>query len=196
MKNKVLFIIIFVLVFIAGLQIGRMTVKCPDCAEMALVEDAEDELANQDDPEAYISNKFEGMAASEGFMAEDYKGREISLDSLGGDKTLFVRYSSTGCRPCIDALMGAVKTALAANPAWRCVVIIKGSPMRELYVLGKEYGDRYLFLTADRLPVDFRDSEAPMAFQIIDGKVVNHFTCRYGDEQRTQNYITDLISTK
>lgn len=200
MKNTILLIIAFVLVFLAGFQVGRLTVKPEEETRTVAVEQAqsvdEEDPGEYDDYEAYMSNKYEGMRLEGGATAKDYKGRDIRLDTIGGNKTLFARYSSSGCRPCIDGLIEPLKKYGAEHPDWRIVVLIKGIALRDVYVQNKEMRDNFLLLSTDRLPMDFNEADTPYAFQIVDGKIKNHFLCRYGEPERTEDYVKKMFNVK
>ncbi len=197
MKKNIVISLCGILLLVLGFQIGRMT--APKAIEyVSAEEESDEEIDEPDDFEAYMSNRYEGMPidGNDDFVATDYKGRPVMIDSLGGANTIFVRYSSSGCRPCIDAMLNAVKKYTAHNPDATAVLLIKGAAMRDIYVMGAELGPGYRLLIADHLPIDFNAADTPVAFQVVDGKIKNHFTARYGDEARTDSYVKSIISPK
>lgn len=194
MKKGIYLAIIIVLVGLACFQLGRLS--APRNAEQTkptvnLYDEIE--LYDGDDFEAFVSNKFTGMTVEPAlWQAVDHKGRTVGLDSLGGDSTIFARYSASGCRPCIDALLGALKHKAEVDSGYKFVLLIKNIPLRDLYVLSAEYGPQYKLLSCDKLPIDFNSAETPVAFRINNHAISEHFTCRYGNHERTNNYIDSL----
>lgn len=197
MKTKILYVVAFLLVLAAGFQIGRLSMRgeastAPAEQTAAVAEEEEEE--DYDDFEAYISNKYEGMDIT-GAEVFDYKGNPVSLASLTSPTTIFARYSNSGCRPCIDALLDALATSVAANPKLKVVILVKNMAMRDIYVYDKDLGENYSVYSADRLPLDFNQGETPYSFRVVDGKIKDHFTCRYGEPERTTDYITQLTTS-
>lgn len=202
MKTKILYTVAALLALLLAFQIGRISAGQPSSAgdepEMRTREDAEGDDSgyfypeDYDDFEAYISNRFEGMPTGRSFVATDANGGTVALDTLASPTTVFARYLATGCRPCIDAMVDALKLYVRKDPSARAVVLIKNVALRDLYVLNKELGHQFVLLSADRLPTDFNDGETPYMFRIAENRIADHFTCRYGDGERTKNYVEQI----
>lgn len=194
MKKGIYIAIIIVLIGLACFQLGRLSAPWGVAqAKDNLNPYEEIEMYDGDDFEAFVSDKFRGMTVDPAlWQAVDYKGRTVSLDSLGGDSTIFARYSASGCRPCIDALLDALKHKAEDNPGYNFVLLIKNIPLRDLYVLNAEYGQQFKLLACDKLPIDFNSAETPVAFRINNHTISEHFTCRYGYHERTNKYIERL----
>lgn len=198
MKKHILTVLCAVLLFGLGFQTGRITAPKQDSVTENNADSEVPEYDEPDDFEAYISNRYEGLpiAGNNAFSATDYNGNTLALDSLGTDGTVFMRYSTSGCHNCIDAMLAALKKYAAANADSRVVLLIRGIAMRDMYVMSAELGPQFRLLLAEKLPIDFNGAETPVAFQIADGKIKNHFTARYGDEARTDTYVKSIISPK
>lgn len=187
MKKTILIIIGALLLLAVGYQTAVIVNR------HSATETPEETLDEPEDLEAYISNIYEGMEIdADSTFVSDYKGTPVALSDMAGPRQVIARISTEGCRPCIDALLTSLRDFSVSNPDWRINVIIKGAPLRDLFVFGKEYGNRFRFYSADRLPTDYEDASAPTVFMIENGHVKHHFTCRYGDEQRTKDYVTKL----
>lgn len=194
MKKGIYIAIIIALIGLACFQLGRITAPRASLQTNDNLSPYDEiELYDGEDFEAFVSDKFTGMTIDPALWeAVDHKGRTVSLDSLGGDSTIFARYSASGCRPCIDALLAALKLKAEVNSGYKFVLLIKNIPLRDLYVLNAEYGQQFKLLSCDNLPIDFNSAETPVAFRINNHTISEHFTCRYGYHERTNKYIERL----
>lgn len=187
MKKTALYILIVVLVFVLGWQLGRM----PAGEKQALPVGATEAAANDFDDEAETSAELEGMLLpSDSIELKDYSGNRVPLDSLIAAGGLIARYSANGCRPCINSLTEALKAYAAENPDSTVWLLIKDIMPRDLYVKSSEYNAQFRLLSCDYMPLDFNDAETPVMFRLDgQGRVRAHFTCRYGAPERNRQYL-------
>lgn len=90
----------------------------------------------------------------------DFRGDSIPLsNAIGkGNKAHLVRFSATGCRPCIQHIMEDLIVYGNNNPTDTIIVIIANVFHRDLNVFSAQYNRRFLFYSADILPIDYYSS--------------------------------------
>lgn len=191
MKQFILMALAAVLLVALGFQTGRI-VERRNAAPAAAEEHSTPAAAINEEEET--SMECNGtLFTAENAKILNYKGEEVALGSLAGDSTVIARFSSTACRPCLDALASSVKAFAAEHPGKRVAMIVRNMGLRDLFVLSKDFGPNVNFYACDTLPVDFDNGDTPALFQLKEnGRVYNHFTCRYGDYGRTDRYLASL----
>ncbi|MDE6042479.1 MAG: hypothetical protein K2G07_02905 [Muribaculaceae bacterium] len=186
MKRTLSIIAAAVLLLLLGYQLGRWQGRSADSAATP------EQEAEAIDEEALTSAECEG-ASLDSIYFTDYKGERVAASAYAGDGTIIARFSTSACRPCVNALTASLMRHAAAHPAQRYLILLKNIEARDLYVLQPDFGPQFALLSCDSLPVDFNDGETPVLFQLDDnGRVYNHFTCRYGDYDRTDRYLDEL----
>lgn len=199
MKQAALYIFIIGMILLVGFQIGRIFSGNGSHAyqpDNAFIEAPHEMLWADahlyDDFEAHVSNHFLGMKVDSNFTAFDYKGNPVILSTLANKNTIFARYSNSGCRPCIETLLTALKSKAEISKTAHIILIIKGISPRDLFVSEAEFGPFFSLLAAEQLPIDFNSAETPVVFTVENQKINKHFTCRFADAERTHNYISEL----
>ena len=191
MKQFILMALAAVLLVALGFQTGRIVERrnaTPAAAEEHISPAA---AINEEEETSMECNGT--LLTAENAKILNYKGEEVALGSLAGDSTVIARFSSTACRPCLDALASSVKTFATEHPGKHVAMIVRNMGLRDLFVFSKDFGPNVSFYACDTLPVDFDNGDTPALFQLKEnGRVYNHFTCRYGDYGRTDRYLASL----
>lgn len=194
MKHKALLIIGGLLLFCLGLQVGRYTTTRAQESK-----NASNELPSAlTDDETEISTECNGTVLNyDSLNIVNYKGEPIPISALQSSKTLIARYSATACRPCLNALSTSLHNFADSNPDWKIILLISRIQLRDLYVMSREFGPSFELLACNTIPIDFDNGDTPVIFRIGEDNVVyDHFTCRYGDYKRTDNYLSSLVSQR
>ncbi len=187
MKRNLFLIAAGALLFLLGFQLGRLQGGGHPDAQPAPQETA------AIDEEALTSTECDGELLDESVQFTDYRGERVSPMQYAGDSTIIARFSTSACRPCVDALTASLQRHAGEHPSQRYLVLLKNVQPRDLYVVQADFGPQFTLLASDSLPIDFDNGETPVLFQIdAAGRVRNHFTCRYGDYARTDRYLDTL----
>lgn len=190
MKKTILLVIAGALLFCLGFQVSELRDR--RSADAAQAETPAEKAAAIDE-EAETSAECEGVLLPDSTIILNYKGEKISPATLSGDSTLIARFSTSACRPCVNALTASLQSHARRHPGQRIVILLKNVQLRDLYVMAPDFGPQFRLLACDSIPVDFDRAETPAIFRIDScGRVYDHFTCRYGDYGRTDNYLQSL----
>lgn len=177
------------LLFCLGFQVSELR---GDSSETAGTEPVAGYAATADD-EALTSAELEGCALPDSAVILNYKGERVSPAALSGDSTLIARFSTSACRPCVNALTASLQSHARRHPGQRIVILLKKVQLRDLYVMAPDFGSQFELLACDSLPIDFDCADTPVIFRLdTAGRVADHFTCRYGDYERTDHYLKSL----
>lgn len=191
MKRTILLIIAGTLLFCLGFQVSEIMGKHTTDPQSDI--ESEPATAADIDMEAEISAEFEGAPLNDSVKILNYKGEPVGLAAISGDSILVARFSTSACRPCVNALMASLQRFARSHPDRRIAVLLKNAQLRDLYVMAPDFGPQFSLYSCDALPIDFEDAGTPVLFKVnSDGKVTGHFTCRYGDYERTDNYLQGL----
>lgn len=188
MKQKILLGICAVLIFLLGFQISNLVSLRSNKKNNKV------ETIQKIDEEALTSSECNGQpVVANSTLLRDYRGENIAASCLSGNNTLVCRFSANACRPCVDAVTTSLINFATTHPEWHIFILLSKMRLRDLYVLAPQLGSQFTLLDCNNLPVDFNDGETPVLFQVDnDGRVYNHFTCRYGDYDRTDRYLDGL----
>lgn len=189
MKNALIQIGIILLAALCGYQADNIiTEKEYNKKIEEIITIYTDDEAEQ--PATNYVNVYEGMdiAENSGFIT-DANGKSYNLQTLSGPKTICARFSANGCRPCIDTLTEALKDFASANPDWRINLLIDNVPLRDLFVMSKEFGSGFTLYSAANMPYIGNETN-PVMFRVSqDGKIYRHFTCASDMPERTRTYV-------
>ena len=190
MKRAFLYLAIAVL-------LGTAVWKAFSLSKMSDYDDDTFEQANifYDDFDAdAISKLLIGLKVDSSETIENYKKERFSIGEIASSYDVIARFSATGCRPCIDTLMDRVMKLHSKKKHYKIEVIIGNMPHRDLYVNSQQYKNEISFFKADSLSFDLADHvESPYVFQLDkDGKILNHFVCRYGDTEELDKYMETI----
>lgn len=191
MKKALVYTAVGILIFILGYQTGQLMMK-KDCdrklEEVVNIYTSAD-ISSED---SAAGSAFDGLDISSDTLL-DCTGKAVAVSSLPGGKCIYAEYSNTGCRPCIDFLTAQLREFAARNPDWHICLIVDAIPVRDLYVLSKEFGPSFTLYSSERLETDLGSEVSPVMFRLDkDGKVFRHFTCSPDDHGRTADYISHI----
>ncbi len=146
MKQTVTIVIIALLAGLLGWQIGRATspAHTPDIAAAAIDD-------TDDGPD--IEDALDALDLSSARVL-DYKGDTIPLRDLDDGRTIFVRYSSTGCRPCIKELTEWLEHYKDSVPDRPICMLVSDIALRDLYVTECEEKGRFAYYATQPLAFD------------------------------------------
>lgn len=195
MKRILLQMLTAVLLVALGFQIGRMTCSPEHVRDSA---SSAADSAPAIDEEALTSWECNGTRIDNGTTAIlNYKGENAGADVLRGDSIVIARFSASSCKPCVNALTASLRKFADTHPERHIVLLLKGVALRDLYVMAPQFGPQFTLLSCDSLGTDFDGAETPVVFRLsADGRVRDHFTCRYGDYARTDLYLEAIGSEK
>lgn len=191
MKKTITLIIAGILLFCLGFQVSELREKHAEKNQAEA--EIEPTTADDIDIEAEISAEFEGALLTDSVSIVNYKGERIDLSTLSGDSVLVARFSTSACRPCVNALTASLQRFTQSHPDRRVIILLKNVQLRDLYVMSPDFVPQFSLYACDQLPIDFENANTPVLFKVSsDGKVTDHFTCRYGDYERTDKYLQGL----
>lgn len=189
MKKSIITIIIAVLFLFAGYQIGHVVSKKKFDKEL-------EEIATlySEDIDATEDKYFDGINLNaENADIVDATGKHIDIRELGKPKNICTRFSATGCRPCIDTLTSSLQTFVMEHPQWHVNMIIDDIPLRDLYVLSKEFGPNFSLYSAANVTAELNDGPSPAVFRLSpEGTVYRHFACNPQYPERTKIYVSAI----
>lgn len=187
MKNALVQVLIYALLLLAGYQLGRYLTK-------KHYEKQIDEIVTiytGEDKSDIVYGAAEGLELnSENAVIVDVEGNNADISVLSAPKNLCARFSATGCRPCIDTMTSALQAFAAENPDWHINLLIDNIPLRDMYVLSKEFGKSFSLYSADRVSAELGNEVSPVIFRVSpEGRVFRHFTCSPDAPERTRAYV-------
>ncbi len=195
MKRTIMLILAGTMMFCLGFQLSELRKSTAEPVPTAAA--ARMNEATPVDDEVEISAECNGMAISNNEKILDYKGESISPASISGENTLVARFSTSACRPCVNALTASLNKFAAAHPDWHIVLMLKNIQLRDLYVIAPDFGPQFSLYACDSLAADFDNADTPVLFQLSpEGRIQNHFTCKYGNYDRTDRYLDTLQTNK
>lgn len=190
MKKYVLPSLVVLLTFLLGFQVGRLSERKKQAPEETNVAAAVPTI----DEEAELSAESNGVTIKD-IVITNYKGEPVDLHDLANGRTIIARFSTSACKPCMDALTGSLGRIANDNPDQRIVLLMTGLPARDMYVLERQFGPQFSLLECKGLPIDFDEGQTPVVFRLDSAlRVRDHFTCRYGDYARTDRYLDSIVS--
>ena len=193
MKKTLVYTAVGILIFILGYQTGHFVTKknCDRKLEEVVNIYTSSDISAEDN-DGTSGSIFDGLDIS-GDTLLDCTGKTVAVSSLPGGKCIYAEYSNTGCRPCIDFLTAQLREFAAQNPDWHISLIVDAIPVRDLYVLSKEFGPSFTLYSSERLETDLGSEVSPVMFRLDkNGKVFRHFTCSPDDHGRTADYISHI----
>ena len=193
MKNLILQLLIILCALLLGYQGGKMLTQ-KECNKR--IDEIVTLYTSDDDDESGKSavNLFEGMVLSDscGYLV-NAANEKVNIKSLPTAKNVFARYSATGCRPCIETLLGTLRTFADQNPDWHVNLLIDNIPLRDLYVLSKEFGSNFTLYSTENFNVGLGSEVSPVMFRISpSGRIYRHFTCVSDMPELTRAYVESI----
>lgn len=123
-----------------------------------------------------ISNALIGIPLDiERVKVFDFHGDTITLsEAIGGNEGAhLVRFSSMGCRKCIDRVMSDLQVYAQSHVNDSILVIIANTASRDLNVFAAQYERRFRFYGSDQFPLDFDDANSPVMFHLDSAGVIS-----------------------
>lgn len=195
MKRFITLLLAGALLFCLGFQVAELRKPTAEHVPTSAAAQMGEATAHVDD-EAEISAECNGMAIGDTVRILGYKGESISPASISGEKILVARFSASACRPCVNALTASLNKFASTHPDWHIVLMLKNIQLRDLYVMAPDFGPQFSLYACDSLAADFDNADTPVLFQLSpEGRIQNHFTCKYGNYDRTDRYL-DTLQTK
>lgn len=192
MKRFITLLLAGALLFCLGFQVAELRKPTAEHVPTSAAAQMGEATAHVDD-EAEISAECNGMAIGDTVRILGYKGESISPASISGEKILVARFSASACRPCVNALTASLNKFASTHPDWHIVLMLKNIQLRDLYVMAPDFGPQFSLYACDVLPVDFDNADTPVLFRVSDdGRIRDHFTCRYGSYDRTDDFLNSL----
>lgn len=176
-----------ILLLFAGYQIGHLVSKKQFNKEL-------DDIVNIYAEETTEDDYIDGLVLTRNNAdISDAEGKRVDISRLAAANNVCARFSASGCRPCIETLTNALQDFTITHPDWHVNLLIDNIPLRDLYVLSKEFGKSFSLYSADNISADLGSQTSPVVFRITpDGTVYRHFKCDPEHPDRTINYVASI----